>query len=136
QPDATTPATSEPDEDESEVATSQKSLQPLAPPAAGSTPISPSAVKLPSESKVARTALRTEFNVSLLIGLVGLGVGIGCSLAGYFSGNRLELGLVPIGLLLLILTTAIMSTVVSSDKLIQARIVVCLAAVGAAAGLY
>jgi len=77
-------------------------------------------------------AINTEFEVAFLIGLVGLGVGIGCSLAGYFSGNRLELGLVPIGLALLIVTTSAMA-VVSPAK---AKMVVCLIAVGAAAGLY
>ena len=53
--------------------------------------------------------------MAILIGLVGLGVGIGCSLAGYFSGNRLELGLVPIGIVLLIITTAIMAIVVAGE---------------------
>ncbi len=77
-------------------------------------------------------AMNTEFEVALLIGLVGLGVGIGCSLAGYFSGNRLELGLVPIGLALLIITTAAMAVVATA----KAKMVICLIAVGAAAGLY
>ncbi|MCC7086019.1 MAG: MFS transporter [Pirellulales bacterium] len=75
---------------------------------------------------------KTEFEVALLIGFVGLGVGIGCSLAGYFSGNRLELGLVPIGLALLIVCTATMAVVVPH----KARMIACLIAVGTAAGLY
>ena len=74
--------------------------------------------------------------MALLIGLVGLGVGIGCSLAGYFSGNRLELGLVPIGAVLMVVTSAAMAVVVSADRLIQANIIICLVAIGAAAGLY
>jgi MFS family permease len=77
-------------------------------------------------------AAKTEFEVALLIGLVGLGVGIGCSLAGYFSGNRLELGLVPIGLTLLIVCTAAMAGV--ADE--RGKMVACLIAVGTAAGLY
>jgi MFS family permease len=79
-----------------------------------------------------RKDTETEFEVALLIGLVGLGVGIGCSLAGYFSGNRLELGLVPIGLTLLIVCTAVMAGV-ANDK---AKMIACLIAVGTAAGLY
>ena len=38
-----------------------------------------------------------ELKVSLLIALVGFGVGLGSLTAGYFSGDRVELGLVPIG---------------------------------------
>ena len=77
-----------------------------------------------------------EFKVAFLIGLVGLGVGIGCSLAGYFSGNRLELGLVPIGAVLLILATGLMAAMVVPDRLIQGKSVACLIAIGASAGLY
>ncbi len=77
-------------------------------------------------------ATKTEFEVAFLIGIVGLGVGIGCALAGYFSGNRLELGLVPIGLTLLILNTALMAVLVP-DKM---KMVACLIAIGAAAGFY
>jgi MFS family permease len=79
----------------------------------------------------------TEYIVAVLLGLVGLGVGIGCALAGYFSGNRLELGLVPIGIVLLIAMTAIMA-VVSPSRIDQMHISLnlCLLAVGAAAGLY
>jgi MFS family permease len=75
---------------------------------------------------------KTEFEVAFLLGLVGLGVGIGCYLAGFFSGNRLELGLVPIGIVLLIATTATMA-IVSPAKM---KMILCLIAVGAAAGLY
>ncbi|HTQ39517.1 MAG TPA: MFS transporter [Pirellulales bacterium] len=77
-------------------------------------------------------ASRIEWEVSILLGMVGLGVGIGCSLAGYFSGNRLELGLVPIGLSLLIATTAALSLVVPNKY----QMIGCLIAVGVAAGLY
>ncbi len=99
-------------------------------------PVQPIAANLPAESKTTGKAQRTEFNVALLIGLVGLGVGIGCSLAGYFSGNRIELGLVPIGAVLLVVASAVMAVIVSADKLIQGKIIFCLIAVGAAAGLY
>jgi MFS family permease len=74
----------------------------------------------------------TEYEVAFLLGLIGLGVGIGCALAGYFSGNRLELGLVPIGIVLLIVMTAAMAAV-SPSKI---KMNFCLLSVGAAAGLY
>ncbi len=77
-------------------------------------------------------ATKTEFEVAFLLGLVGLGVGIGCYLAGYFSGNRLELGLVPIGIVLLIGTTAVMAAVSPA----KTRMIFCLIAVGMSAGLY
>jgi MFS family permease len=80
----------------------------------------------------------------MFIGLVGLGVGIGCSMAGYFSGNRLELGLVPIGLVLLIFTTAAMAVAIPSVTVVgtavvesaRFKMIACLIAVGMAAGLY
>ncbi len=81
-------------------------------------------------------ATRIEFKVAFLIGLVGLGVGIGCSLAGYFSGNRIELGLVPIGTVLLILSAGIMGALVSPDRLVSGKIITCLIAIGCSAGLY
>ncbi len=81
-------------------------------------------------------ATKVEFKVAFLIGLVGLGVGIGCSLAGYFSGNRLELGLVPIGAVLLILATGLMAAMVAPDRLIQGKSLACLIAIGTSAGLY
>ena len=87
---------------------------------------------------------KTELEVAMFIGLVGLGVGFGCWMAGYFSGNRLELGLVPIGLVLLIVTTAAMALAIPSVTIVGATVVesarfkmiACLIAVGVAAGLY
>ncbi|HEY2881684.1 MAG TPA: MFS transporter [Pirellulales bacterium] len=123
------------DDDETEAA---PNAAPTDPPATAVKPALPktTTANLPVESKTTGKAQRTEFNVALLIGLVGLGVGIGCSLAGYFSGNRIELGLVPIGAVLLVVAAAVMAVIVSADKLIQAKIIICLIAVGAAAGLY
>ncbi|MBL4654674.1 MAG: MFS transporter [Bacteroidia bacterium] len=39
----------------------------------------------------------TNFETSLTIALVAVGIGLGCFVAGLFSKNRVELGLVPIG---------------------------------------
>ncbi len=134
-PKSATPAANDHDDDESDNAAETAPATPI-PSTIRPAPLPAGVVKLPSESKVARVAQKTELKVALLIGLVGLGVGIGCSLAGYFSGNRLELGLVPIGAVLMVVTSAAMAVVVSADRLIQANIIICLVAIGAAAGLY
>ena len=129
------PATDAADDEEADTASKAARTVP-AETASKPAPVQPIAANLPAESKTTGKAQRTEFNVALLIGLVGLGVGIGCSLAGYFSGNRIELGLVPIGAVLLVVASAVMAVIVSADKLIQGKIIFCLIAVGAAAGLY
>jgi acyl-[acyl-carrier-protein]-phospholipid O-acyltransferase/long-chain-fatty-acid--[acyl-carrier-protein] ligase len=73
-----------------------------------------------------------ELRVSLLIALVGLGVGIGSWLAGYLSGKKLELGLVPIGAAFIALTAVVLAGVAHSTP----AMVGCLIMIGAAAGLY
>ncbi|HEV3080423.1 MAG TPA: MFS transporter [Gemmataceae bacterium] len=61
------------------------------------------------EPKGASKAQTAEMRVALLIALIGLGVGVGSPLAGALSGNKVELGLVPIGAVFLIVFTAAMS---------------------------
>ena len=46
-----------------------------------------------------------EFQTSLVVATVALGVGLGSPLAGYLSGGKIELGLVPIGCLGMIAAT-------------------------------
>jgi MFS family permease len=48
-----------------------------------------------------------EDKTSLVAATVALGVGLGSPLAGYFSGNKVELGLVPLGAVGMILATLI-----------------------------
>jgi acyl-[acyl-carrier-protein]-phospholipid O-acyltransferase/long-chain-fatty-acid--[acyl-carrier-protein] ligase len=64
------------------------------------------------EPKGASEAQTAEIRVAILIALIGLGVGIGSPLAGALSGNKVELGLVPIGALFLIFFTAAMSVLI------------------------
>ncbi len=45
--------------------------------------------------QVSSSQQRAELRVAMLVAIVGLGVGIGCATAGYLSGHRIELGLVP-----------------------------------------
>jgi MFS family permease len=93
-----------------------------------------------------------ELWISTLVALVGFGVGAGCAMAGKLSGSRLELGLVPIGILGLITLTGLLSfvaepaqglsgdgsllTLVLSTAAQQLPTIICLVAIGFAAGLY
>jgi MFS family permease len=54
-----------------------------------------------------KAAQESELRVALLFALVGLGVGAGSILAGYLSGHRIELGLVPVGASLIVIFTLI-----------------------------
>lgn len=80
-----------------------------------------------------RHALKeSELRVSLLISLVGFGVGLSSVFAGQVSGKRVELGLVPIGGVFIVLLTALLGV---SAHWVWA-VVVLLFGVGFAAGLY
>src|SRR5262245_62196252 len=52
-----------------------------------------------------KAAQESELRVALLFAVVGLGVGLGSILAGYLSGHRIELGLVPLGALTIVRST-------------------------------
>ena len=56
-----------------------------------------------------------EFHTSLVVATVALGVGLGSPLAGWLSGGKIELGLVPIGCVGMILGAAIASGMLSHD---------------------
>jgi acyl-[acyl-carrier-protein]-phospholipid O-acyltransferase/long-chain-fatty-acid--[acyl-carrier-protein] ligase len=93
-----------------------------------------------------------ELWIATLVALLGFGVGAGCTLAGKLSGSRLELGLVPIGTMLLILLTVILGfvarpppemqsvqslfTTLGETAAAQWGTILCLLAIGLAAGLY
>ena len=98
-----------------------------------------------------KNSQKSELRIALLIGFVGLGVGIGCSLAGQLSGKKLELGLVPIGAVFLVVTTASLAVMVRSNNVSAGstlatvlvdelrhhwQTVLCLVLIGMAAGLY
>ena len=68
----------------------------------------------------------------MLIAFVGLGVGMGCAAAGFISGDRIELGLVPFGAILIVLLTAALAWVVPHPWGTRIGLV----AVGSGAGLY
>jgi acyl-[acyl-carrier-protein]-phospholipid O-acyltransferase/long-chain-fatty-acid--[acyl-carrier-protein] ligase len=55
--------------------------------------------------RLEKAAREPELRVALLFAVVGLGVGLGSVVAGYVSGHRIELGLVPIGAGTIVLST-------------------------------
>lgn len=75
---------------------------------------------------------RAELKVAILIALIGLGVGLGSPLAGLLSGDKVELGLVPIGSFFLILFTMVLAFVTQFPWPTR----VCLISIGVAAGFY
>jgi acyl-[acyl-carrier-protein]-phospholipid O-acyltransferase/long-chain-fatty-acid--[acyl-carrier-protein] ligase len=81
--------------------------------------------------RLAHLVEEPELRVALLFALVGLGVGLGSVAAGYLSGHRVELGLVPIGALVITAFTFIPSAARST-----AALVFSLFAIGCGAGFY
>lgn len=83
----------------------------------------------------ATEAQQAEMRVAMLVAFIGLGVGIGSWLAGYLSGAKIELGLVPIGGVFMAATAAALAAV-TNDGGSTWPTVFCLILVGMAAGLY
>jgi acyl-[acyl-carrier-protein]-phospholipid O-acyltransferase/long-chain-fatty-acid--[acyl-carrier-protein] ligase len=73
-----------------------------------------------------------ELRVALLFVLVGLGVGVGSLVAGFLSGHRVELGMVPIGGVLIVLSTLLPSITLEYRRLFG----LCLFGIGFGAGFY
>src|SRR5207244_12639176 len=84
------------------------------------------------EPKGASEAQTAEMRVAILIALIALGIGIGSPLAGALSGNKVELGLVPIGAVFLILFTGLMAVAIQWKWPTR----LCLVMVGVAASFY
>lgn len=80
---------------------------------------------------------KEELRVAMLVALVGLGVGVGCAAAGQLSGDRIELGLVPVGAALMVFLTALLGWVISTTRLhTDWPLNIALVFMGIAAGLY
>lgn len=82
--------------------------------------------------RLAKAAQESELRVALLFALVGLGVGLGSLVAGFVSGHRVELGLVPIGAVAIIAFTIVPALPGRSAW----RIMTCLFGIGFGAGFY
>jgi MFS family permease len=73
-----------------------------------------------------------EWDTSLVVGVVALGVGLGSPLAGFLSGGKIELGLVPLGAVGMILSLFFAATSLN----ITAALVAALIAIGFFTGFY
>jgi acyl-[acyl-carrier-protein]-phospholipid O-acyltransferase/long-chain-fatty-acid--[acyl-carrier-protein] ligase len=82
--------------------------------------------------RLEEAAQEPELRVALLFALVGLGVGLGSIVAGFVSGHRVELGLVPLGATAIILFTLIPALV----RRAPLTFVICLFGIGIGAGFY
>jgi len=65
-----------------------------------------------------------EFKTSLVVATVALGVGLGSPLAGYLSGGKVELGLVPLGTLGMILATLAAAFTIEYTKALIGSLIV------------
>jgi MFS family permease len=74
----------------------------------------------------------TERETSIMVAVVALGIGLGSPLAGFLSGGKIELGLVPLGALGMIVTLLTAAFVLNST----AALVACLVAIGFFTGFY
>ncbi len=83
----------------------------------------------------ASEAQQAEMRVAMLVAFIGFGVGIGSWLAGYLSGAKIELGLVPIGGVFIAAAAAALAAVTNDGESTWPT-VTCLILVGMAAGLY
>jgi len=76
----------------------------------------------------------TQTHVSMLLGILSVGVGLGSVLAGIGSRGRIELGIVPLGAALIVVSAVILSTTESLATLqssyIWSGIMLCLLGVG------
>lgn len=73
-----------------------------------------------------------EFTTSLVVATVALGVGLGSPLAGYLSGGKTELGLVPVGALGMIAATLFAAAFINATT----ALIVGLVVIGFFSGFY
>lgn len=73
-----------------------------------------------------------EFRTSMTVAVVALGVGLGSPLAGYLSGGKVELGLVPLGALSMVVVGIVASVLLHHP----AVLIGCLVFMGFFAGFY
>jgi MFS family permease len=74
----------------------------------------------------------TESETSFTVAFVALGVGLGSPLAGWLSGKKVELGLVPLGAVGMIVATLVAAVTIN----FYAGLVVCLVLIGFCSGFY
>ena len=79
-----------------------------------------------------------EFRTSVIVGMSALGVGLGAPLAGFLSGRKIELGLVPLGTIGMIFGAVAASVILSTltGTAMIAGLVACIILVGFCTGFY
>lgn len=75
-----------------------------------------------------------EFKISMVVGVVALGIGLGSPAAGFLSGGKIELGLVPIGTVVMIVSMMCATACVYLNSTLG--LIVMLAFIGFFAGFY
>jgi MFS family permease len=73
-----------------------------------------------------------EWHTSIIVAVVSFGVGLGSPLAGYLSGGKVELGLIPVGVIGIVTALVMASFSIFSET----ALVVCLIFVGLFSGFY
>src|SRR5262249_3242455 len=74
----------------------------------------------------------TELHTSIVVGVVALGVGLGSPLAGFLSGGKVELGLVPLGAVGMIVSLVLVAFTLDNET----ALVSCLIGIGFFTGFY
>lgn len=74
----------------------------------------------------------SEAYTSIIVGMVALGIGIGSPLAGYLSGGKVEVGLVPLGALGMMLATTVAAFTLAEVPILVA----CIVLIGFFTGFY
>jgi MFS family permease len=79
-----------------------------------------------------------EFKTSIIVGMSALGIGIGSPLAGWISGKKIELGLVPLGglgMIVGVLAGSLALTLLSGTAMLAA-LVICIVFIGFCTSFY
>lgn len=79
-----------------------------------------STVYMHGETRVPRWS---ELHTSMVVATVALGVGLGSPLAGFLSGGKIELGLVPLGAVGMIIASAVAGLVIGASTSLIAALV-------------
>jgi MFS family permease len=79
-----------------------------------------------------------EFQTSFVVGMSALGIGLGAPLAGFLSGRKVELGLVPIGAIGMILGTVAAAVILTrlTGAAMVLGLIACIVVVGFCTGFY
>src|SRR5204862_4335428 len=73
-----------------------------------------------------------EFETSVVVATVALGVGLGSPLAGWLSGGKIELGLVPLGAVGMMMATLVAALTLAEVP----ALIACLVLIGVFSGFY